>query len=111
MASKANAERRMRTPDSSRYQRSGTHGGLRAGDSSAGESARRLRLLQRFAQRGVVVEHQPLDDGERQSAVAQQLIVERTETERVALLVPILAEQPHDLPLAGDVRDLLRRAR
>src|SRR4030095_2802837 len=68
-------------------------------------------LLQRSAQRSVVVEHEEFDDGQRQSSVAEQLIVENTEAESVALLVAVAAEQPHDLPLAGDIRDLLRRTR
>src|SRR4030095_16224549 len=92
------------------YQRSGTHGGL-ARSSPAPRVARTISaLLQRFAQRSVVVEHEPFDDEERQSAVAQQLMVESTEAIRIALGVPIPAEQSHDLPLAGYVRDLLRRA-
>src|SRR5438046_2060217 len=33
--------------------------------------------------------------------------MELAETKVLALLVAILAEQPHDLPLAGDVSDLL----
>ncbi len=64
-------------------------------------------LVQRRAYRGVIVEHEPFDHRHRQGTIADQLIVEGAEAKVSALAVAIAAEQTHDLPLAGDVRDLL----
>src|ERR1700750_1739007 len=55
----------------------------------------------------VVVDNQPLDDGQRQAAVAEQLIVESAQAVARALLIAVAAEQAHDLPLAVQIRDLL----
>src|SRR5580765_5527428 len=65
-------------------------------------------LLQRCTQRGLVIQHQGFDDGQGQASVAYKLVVKRPEAKRRTLTIAIATEQPQDLPLAGDVRDLLR---
>jgi hypothetical protein len=64
-------------------------------------------LVQRRAYRTVIIEHEPFDHRQWQGTIADQLIVEGAEAKVRALAVAIAAEQSHDLPLAGDVRDLL----
>src|SRR5437016_3092004 len=67
-------------------------------------------LLDCLAHGTLVIEHQPFDNRERQGSVADQLIVKCAEAEICSFPVPIAPQQPHDLPLARDVRDLLRGA-
>src|SRR6266480_1275888 len=68
------------------------------------------RCSSAFLQRGRISEQDPFDNGYRQTAVFDQIIVELTEPEVFALSVLVTAEQIHDLPFAGDVADLLRWA-
>src|SRR5438105_15876878 len=81
-----------------------------SGSRISGTGHQRGALLDCLAHGTLVIEHQPFDNRERQGSVADQLIVKCAEAEICSLPVPIAPQQPHDLPLARDVRDLLRAA-
>src|SRR5260221_507756 len=71
---------------------------------------RRL-LFERTPHGCVIIEHQPLDDGQRQGPVADELIVKGAEPEIRTLRVTVPGQQAHDLPLTHHIGNLLRRFR
>src|SRR6185295_1981816 len=70
-----------------------------------------FRLARYRGYGGRIIEHEPLDNRQRQASVADQLIVKRTQAKSGSLPVAIAPQQAHDLPLPHHVPDLLRRLR
>src|SRR5262249_10580306 len=64
-------------------------------------------LFRCLLQRTRIIKVDPFDDRNWQAAVFDQVIVELTQPEIVALFIFITAEQIHDLPLPGYVTDFL----
>src|SRR5207244_11281192 len=79
------------------------HGWLRYAGTASG-------LFRCLLHRGRVVEQNPFDHRDRQTAVLDTDIVELAEPEIVAVSILVAAEQIHNLPFAGDVADFLSRA-
>jgi len=75
--------------------------------SPSSSTAARSSVGSCLSQRRVVVEHEPLDDRQGETAVADQSIVKFAEAEVRSLRIPVPAEEPHDLPLPHHVPDLL----
>src|SRR5216683_447720 len=75
---------------------------------------RRLRTstsLQRLVQRRRIVQQDPLNNRKRQAAILDQVVVKLAQAEVSSLLVAIFSQQPHNLPLANHVGNLLRWTR
>ena len=70
-----------------------------------------VQLFQHRLNRGGIIEQDPLDNGDWQTAVLHQIVVELAEAEVRTHLVVIFAQQIHDLPFACDVPDFLRGLR
>ena len=66
--------------------------------------------FRRLLKRGRVVEQDPFNHGNWQTAILNKIIVELAEPKIVAVFIFVTAEQIHDLPFADDVADFLCRA-
>ena len=64
---------------------------------------------QRLIQRRPIIQHNPLNNRQWQTAVLDQVIMKLAQPEIFALFIFVAAEQIHDLPFACDVADFLRR--
>src|SRR5207248_10654997 len=67
-------------------------------------------LLRRLLHPIRIIEQNPFDYRDWQTAVLDQVSVELTKPKIVALSIFVAAEQIHDLPFAGDVSNFLRWA-
>ena len=68
-----------------------------------------LLFRHHFFDRCRIVQENPFDDRQRQTAIFDQVVVELAKPEIIALAIFVTAEQVHDLPFADDVADLLGR--
>src|SRR5438045_8605614 len=69
-------------------------------------------LLTRYLfSRRRVIQEKPFNDGKRQTAVLDQVVVELADAKVRAGFLAITSEQIHDLPFPDDITDLLSRAR
>ena len=78
--------------------------------ASARHAARPLRemLFCGLLNRCRIIEQNPLDYGDWQAAILDQVIMKLTEPKIFALPIFVTTKQIHDLPFAGDVADFLR---
>jgi len=64
-------------------------------------------LFHRLLQRGRIIEQDPFDHRDWQTAVLDQVVVKLIKAKILTLSIFVTAEQIHDLPFADDVADLL----
>src|SRR5262245_18830464 len=80
-----------------------------AARSTAAGTARSASVFEDLIERGGVIQQDPLDNRNRETAILDQIVVELAKAKVRAHFVVIFAEQIHDLPFAGHIPNLLRR--